>query len=266
MTRRSALLFPAFLTFTLAIFSCKTPKNIYYAKEIIDSSQVVTIPQISIPVPLIQPYDLLLITFYGKGIDMTLMLNNFGGLETVKVFQSSTSEALRPGYLVSPEGFIVLPQLGQIKVAGLTLSQLKADLTEKASRLMVEPSVIVKFSSFKVTVIGEVASRGSITSQREKLTIFEALGLSGDITIYGLKDKVKVIRTQDTTTVIGELDLTSKDAFKSEFFYLKPNDVVYVPSNGFQQQQQTLNSVFPIVSIGVSIITLVVTFLALSRN
>jgi len=258
MTKRSGLCFLTILTLTISLFSCKTTKNVYYTKELIDSTNVVTIPQISIPIAIIQPYDLLQITFYGKGLDMTTMMNNFGGLETGQKFPSSNNEALKPGYLVTPDGFIDLPQIGKVKVAGLTLSQLKADLTQRAAKIMVEPNVIVKFTAFKVSMLGEVGSRGQVTSQREKLTILEALGLSGDVTIYGLKDKVKVIRTLDTTTTVGTIDLTSKDIFKSEYFYLKPNDVVYVPSNGLQQQQLKVNTVIPLVSVGLSLISILI--------
>ncbi|MES2777482.1 MAG: polysaccharide biosynthesis/export family protein [Bacteroidota bacterium] len=257
MTRRPGLLFLTTFTLAISLFSCKTTKNVYYAKEIIDSTQVINIPQIAIPVARIQPYDLLLINFYGKGLEMTQLFNNFGGVETAQKVQSSGSEALKPGYLVSPDGYIDLPQLGKIKVAGLTLSQLKADLTERATQAkMVEPNVVVKFTNFKITVIGEVAIRGTVTSQSEKLSIFEAIGLSGDVTLFGLKDRVKVIRTQDTTTTWGNVDLTSKDVFKSEYFYLKPNDVVYVPSSGQAQRQQKVSSILPFVSIGLAALSL----------
>ena len=258
MTKRSGLCFLTILTLTISLFSCKPIQNVYYTKDLIDSNKVVTIPQISIPIALIQPYDLLQITFYGKGLDMTTMMNNFGGLETGQKFASSTNEALRPGFLVSPDGFIELPQLGKVKVAGMSLSQLKADLTQRASKLMVEPTVIVKFTTFKVSMLGEVAVRGQVTSQSEKMTIFEALGLCGDITIFGLKDKVKVIRTQDTTTTVGNIDLTSKDIFKSEYFYLKPNDVVYVPTNGLQQKQIRTNTYLPFVSVGLSLVSILI--------
>lgn len=258
MTRRTSLLLLTLLSFTVTFFSCKAPKNVFYAKEIIDSTQVMIIPQIAIPVPKILPYDLLQITYFGKGLDMTMMMNNFGGLETVQ--KSPSSDLFRLGYLVSPEGYIELPQLGKIKVSGLTLNQLKADLTARASKIMVEPTVIVKFSSFKITMIGEVGVKGTVVSPSEKMSIFEALGLSGDITSFGEKDKVKVIRTQDTITTIGNIDLTSKDVFKSDYFYLKPNDVVYVPSNGQQQKQQKLNSILPLVSTGIALLSLMIVF------
>lgn len=266
MTRRPGLIFFTILTVTISLISCKPVQNVYYAKEVIDSSKVVVIPQISIPIPIIQPYDLLLISFYGKGLDMTLMMNNFGGRETTEKVASSFSDALRPGYLVSPEGYIELPQLGKLKVAGLTLSQLKADLTQRASKIMVEPTVIVKFTTFKVSMLGEVGVKGPVVSQSEKMSILEALGLSGDITLYGLKDKVKVIRTSDTLTTVGTIDLTSKDAFKSEYFYLKPNDVVYVPSNGLQQKQLKLSGILPFVTIGISIVTLLITVQSVLKN
>jgi polysaccharide biosynthesis/export protein len=250
----------------MALFSCKPIKNVYYVKEIIDSNKVMVIEQIAIPIPLIQPYDILRINYYGKGLDMTMMLNNFGGLEVAEKMSSSTSTSLGLGYLVSPDGFIELPQLGKIKVVGMTLVQLKADLTERASKIMVEPTVIVKFASFKVSMIGEVGSKGVVTTQSEKLSILEALGLSGDISLSGLKDNVKVIRTTDTSTTIGTIDLTSKDFFKSEYFYLKPNDIVYVPSDGTEQKQKKFNSTLPYFSLFTSVVSLLISILLFTRN
>ena len=266
MTRRTSQLLLTLFLIAATLFSCKPIKNIYYAKEIIDSTNVMVIPQVSIPIPTIQPYDLLRIDFYGKGLDMTQMLNNFGGLQTVEKITSSNSDALKPGYLVSPDGFIELPQLGKIKVLGLTLAQLKANLTERSAKIMVEPTVIVKFATFKVSMIGEVGAKGFVVSQNDKLSIIEAIGLSGDVSIIGLKNNVKVIRTTDTATTIGTIDLTSKNLFKSEYFYLKPNDVVYVPSNGSEQRQQKLNSTLPFINIGISMFSLLMTVLLFGRN
>ncbi|MEO7311354.1 MAG: polysaccharide biosynthesis/export family protein [Chitinophagaceae bacterium] len=266
MRRRSGIFSLTVFTLAITLFSCKTTKNVFYAKELIDSTKNIIIPQASIPVPTIKPYDLLLINFYGKGLDMTSMMNSFGGLEVAQKMSSASSLQLAPGYLVSADGYIELPQLGKLKVAGMTLKQLKADLTQRVSEIMVDPTVLVKFSSFKVTMVGEVGNKGDIVTKNEKLSIIEAIGLSGDITLYGQKDKVKVIRTGDTTTTIGTIDLTSKDAFKSEYFFLQPNDVVYVPSNGLLQQQQKLSAVLPFLSVGISILSIIITIAAVLKK
>ncbi len=137
------------------------------------------------------------------------------------------------GYLVSAEGDIMFPVLGKIHVAGLTHDSL-ANYIEY--RLVSEghindPRVSVKLMNFKVSVLGEVKNPGQLMVDGERLTIFEALSRSGDLTIYGQRKNVAVVREENGYRTIGRIDLTSQDVFNSPYYYLHQNDVIFVEPN-----------------------------------
>jgi len=247
------------LAFLLA--SCGSSNKTLYAKEYLDSNKV-NLSVTEVPVPLIQPYDFININFYGNSAAVTSMMNNFGGVEVATAGSgSSTSAQLKNGYQVSADGYLDLPQLGKIKASGMTIEQLKKMLTEKAKEKLQEPTVLVKFANFKITMLGEVRSQGSYTVPNDKITILEALGTAGDVTLYALKDKVKIIREENGNRTMGTIDLTSKSLFSSEYFYLRPNDVVYVPSNGQQERSLKVNNYLPYLSLGLTVISLIITLI-----
>lgn len=253
----------SFLSFCF-LFSCKPVKNINYAEAYLDSNKI-SLPLTQIPLPVIRPYDFLTITFYGKSPTVTALLNAYGGNPEAPGNPGENPNNTR-GYQVSPDGYIDLPQFGRTKVDGLTVAQLKQQLTERASKLVLDPVVYVKFNSFKVTMLGEVSVKGVLTVPSEKITIMEAFGLSGDVTMYGVKTNVKVIREDSTGRTMGTVDLTNKNLFTSEYFYLKPNDVVYVPSDGQQKRQQNFNNIYPYVTLGLSAFSFLITVFYLFRN
>ncbi|MBQ4376393.1 MAG: polysaccharide biosynthesis/export family protein, partial [Bacteroidales bacterium] len=137
------------------------------------------------------------------------------------------------GYLVNQDGVIVFPVLGELKVRGLTHHEL-AELIK--DRLISEghlknPTVTVKLMNFKVSILGDVTKPGQLTVDGERITIFEALSMVGDLTIYGQRQNVTIIREENGVRTIGEVDLSSKDIFQSPYYYLHQNDVVYVEPN-----------------------------------
>ena len=134
------------------------------------------------------------------------------------------------GYLVSHEGYIQFPQLGSIKVAGLTKDQLQDTLTRTIAdrKLLISPIVSVRMLNFKVTVLGEVGHPTVIPVPSEKISLLEALGLAGDLTINAKRDNVLVIREEPGKKVIKRLNLNSSDLFTSPYYYLRSNDIVYV--------------------------------------
>jgi len=134
------------------------------------------------------------------------------------------------GYLVDGDGNIQFPFLGSIKAAGLTKDELKNKITKDLvdKKLLVDPIIGVRFLNFKVTVLGEVAHPTVITVPSEKITLLEALGLAGDLTIYAQRDNVLVIREEDGKKITHRLNLNSTELFNSPYYYLKSNDVVYV--------------------------------------
>ena len=134
---------------------------------------------------------------------------------------------------------IVFPVLGKIQVGGKTPNQVSKELEEKliSGGYVADPVVTVKLLNYKIYVMGEVARPGIVNVDNEKMTILEAISAAGDLTIYGLRYNVTVIREKDGKREVGNVDLTSKDIFNSPYYYLQQNDVVYVePSNSRKRQ------------------------------
>lgn len=137
------------------------------------------------------------------------------------------------GYLVNHDGDIIFPVLGKIRVLGLTHNELAALIEQQliSEGHITDPVVTVKLMNFRVCVLGDVARPGQLVVAGERLTIFEALSMVGDLTIYGQRHNVTIIREENGLRTIGEIDLSSKDIFESPYYYLHQNDVVYVEPN-----------------------------------
>ena len=167
-------------------------------------------------------------------------------------------------YLVDNDGFVNFPVVGRIKVGGLTKSEAETLVTEKIRLYMAEnenPVVTVTMASYSVSVLGEVARPGSFQVSREKITILEALAQAGDLTIYGVRDKVKLIREDATgKKQIVTLNLNDANIVNSPYYYLQQNDVVYVEPNKVKAQNskvgQTTTLWFSATSILISLTSL----------
>ena len=189
-------------------------------KDQITVSVNTTTPEVSIP------FNLLLQNSYTQGRSM-----------------SSGAGTLMP-YLVDNEGYIKMPIIGKLKVGGLTKSEAENLVTEKIRPYMSvseNPVVTVTMASYSVSVMGEVARPGSFLVSREKITILEALAQAGDLTIYGVRDRVKLIR-EDATGKKSMVTLNLNDAniVNSPYYYLQQNDVVYVEPNKVKAQNSTV--------------------------
>jgi polysaccharide export outer membrane protein len=134
------------------------------------------------------------------------------------------------GYLVDPDGNIQFPVLGNVKAEGLTKLQLKEKMTAslKDQKLLFDPIVTVRLGNYKVTVLGEVKNPNVIYVPSEKITILEAIGFAGDLTLSAKRDKVVLIREEQGNKTIRRLNLTNNDIFNSPYYYLKSDDVLYV--------------------------------------
>jgi polysaccharide export outer membrane protein len=138
--------------------------------------------------------------------------------------------SMRPliGYLVSRDGTIDFPILGALKVAGLTTDEVRALVLEKLKPFLKDPVVMVRYLNFRITVLGEVNSPGTFFVANERVTVLDMLGQAGDITPYGNRTNILVVREQNSERRTARLNLQDRDIFKSPFFYLQQNDVVYV--------------------------------------
>jgi polysaccharide biosynthesis/export protein len=210
--------------FVLIIFStsCVNQKKaLYFAGQNDGSFNNTAVPKL-----VIQSNDLLSISVSSLNPEASAIFNqpNNSGSSTTATTTTAS------GYLVDGEGNVQFPFLGSIKAAGLTKDELKQkitrDLIEK--KLLVDPIIVVRFLNFKVTVLGEVAHPTVITVPSEKISLLEAIGLAGDLTIYAQRDNVMVIREEDGKKVTKRLNLNSTELFNSPYYYLKTNDVVYV--------------------------------------
>ena len=187
------------------------------------------ISNVQIPQTNIQPNDIIGISVSSLNPEASAIFNtpNFS-YANASTANGATLQAT--GFLVDANGNIQFPILGTIKAGGLSASQLRIKITDSilSRKLLVDAIVSVRLLNFKVTVLGEVAHPTVVNVVNEKITLLEALGLAGDITIYGKKDHVMVIREEDGIKDIKYLDLNSSELFTSPYYYLKSNDIVYV--------------------------------------
>lgn len=160
------------------------------------------------------------------------------------------------GFLVDKDGYINYPVLGRIKVGGLKRRELEEKIRQQLSDggYIKEPIVMARFSNFRIAVLGEVNRPGSYPIDKERINLFEALGQAGDLTLYGRRDRVAVIREVNGERTILYHDLRSLDVMQSPFFFLKQNDMVYVEPNRVRAEASTQNQ-FTSVGTWVSLIS-----------
>lgn len=168
-------------------------------------------------------------------------------------------------YLVDQAGEIDFPVIGKLKIEGLSPDEVRALLRDRLAVYLKDPIINIRLRNFTVTVLGEVLRPGTYPVNGEQITILEALGLAGDLTLRGVRDNVLVIRDFNGTKVYTRVDLTSKDIIKSPVYYLTQNDVVYVEPNKSGIKETSLDAR---ASIYVSIASVLITstVLLLTRN
>jgi len=224
--KKTSFLFTTILSI-LILFSCGSRKEIVYFQ-----TQEELNTNFSQFVPRIQPNDQLAILISGSDPSAVAPFNQVSTM-TVNATQQNISP-YHPTYTVNAEGYVNMPIIGDVKLAGLTRTEAISLLKEKLSKYIVNPGVNVNFVNFRITVLGEVRNPGSFTVQNERITLLDALGLAGDLTIKGKRDNVIVIRETNGKKEKIVLDLTSDAVLNSPAYYLAQNDVVYVEPNSAQ--------------------------------
>lgn len=244
----------ALLFFVLFGSSCTSTKHIVYFDNVRDTSFISKLDVLEI---IIQNNDILSISITSLSPEASAIFNtgnNFGGSVTPGTGSSA-------GYLVNSDGYIQLPILGNIKAAGLTKKQLKDAITNSIleKKLLLDPIVNIRNLNFKVTVLGEVVHPTVVAAASEKISLLEALGLAGDLTIYGKRENVLLIRETNGRKQVRRIDLTSKNFFLSPYYYLQPNDVIYVEPNQAKISNASLSKqLLPTVLSLISIVALVI--------
>lgn len=218
------------------ISSCKVKREMVYFQENEKNSDTL----MSEYTPKIEPDDLLGIVVTSENPEQALQFNFpvLGNSSTTKGGYT-TGTPVTNAYLVDQDGMINFPVLGEIEVGGLTRSEVITILEDKIAAYISKPVVQVSIQNFKITVIGDVSSPGTFTIPNERITVIEALALSGDLKITGVRRNILVIRELNGVRKEYRLDLTSKEVFSSPAYYLKQNDVVYVEPNMAARSQGT---------------------------
>lgn len=206
----------------------------------------------------IQPDDILSITVNSLNPESNVLFNN-GVLQTIggTGVTPTTSSRGSEGYLVDQKGTINFPVLGRVELAGLTKEQATNKMTDEIKKSVKNPIVNIRFLNFKVTVIGEVNRPSTYTVASERLSVIEALGLAGDLTPYGKRENILIIREQNGIRSTSRVNLTSTSILNSPSFYLQQNDIVYVEPVKTRALQTSVGlSYLSIASIVVSILSI----------
>ena len=166
------------------------------------------------------------------------------------------------GYLVDKNGEIRVPMIGPVKVVGLTRYDLENLITEKLREYTKDPVVSIKRGNVKMTVLGEVNKPGEVTPETERFTIFDAIGQADDLKVTAKRTNILILREQNGKRVIGRIDISSQNALKSPYFYLKPNDVIYVEpiKAGYVDRNQFITRYL---GVGASLISVVLSLIYL---
>lgn len=230
-----------FFLILLTLNSCFSSRPIsYFSQGQVDSLR----PElVKIPDQVINKGDILSITIYSDNPEATAIYNQAGGgvVNTPPVVggtamtgaSTSASQSVGPGYLVDNNGNIRLHAIGMVHAEGLTKGQLSDEILGRLNKLNVltNPYCVIRFMNFKVSVLGEVRNPGVFTLNGETTSILEALGMAGDITDYGLKDRVILIRHENGNRTFYRMNMLDPAITNSPNFYVRQNDVILVEAD-----------------------------------
>ncbi|TCD02688.1 polysaccharide biosynthesis/export family protein [Pedobacter psychroterrae] len=243
---------------TVFLYSCASKKSTVYFNNLADTVLSTHVNMAKFTEPVIQKDDILAITI--QTIDPNTSSANMQMPTTANTGGIQAQQNIS-GYLVDNDGMIELPMIGKLKLGGLNTYEAKKLIVEKASKYLKDPVVQVRFANYRITVIGEVSKPATFTVPSEKVSILDLLGMAGDLTIYGRRDNIMLIRDHGDKKEIARLNLSSSDIMESPYFYLKQNDVIYVEPNKAKmsvnntERFRILSATLSIISLGIVILT-----------
>ncbi|WP_294819408.1 polysaccharide biosynthesis/export family protein [uncultured Flavobacterium sp.] len=247
--------------FLIAVFvfaSCASRKEmLYLTNNPVESSSTVKFET------TLQPDDNLIITVTSNepklANDFNMLYLTAQGTQVMQV----GSNTILYSYLIDQNGEIDFPVLGKLKLSGLTRVEAEQKLRDLLVKQISDVGVNLRVLNFKVTVEGEVNNPGPVSVVGDRITIFEAIGYAGDLTIYGKRQNVKLIREKDGVKTIVTLDLTDGSIINSPYYYLAHNDLIYVEPNKTRINSSVIG---PNLTVGISALSLIVTIIALSTR
>ena len=235
--------------------SCVPRERIVYYQDI--ETNNITLEQFQ---TIVKPDDLLMIIVSAQDPEAAAPYNLMTDLTVRPNNQSGGAQRQQQLYLVDEDGFVDFPVLGKVKMGGKSKDEIVENLKTLISKDIKNPIINLRIMNFKVTVQGEVTRPGVHTIASERITLPEALTLSGDITVYGKRNNILITREEDNTIKTYRVDLTQSNFINSEFYYLKQNDIIYVEPN---KTRINSSAVGPNVSIYMTAVSLLLTTAAL---
>lgn len=215
----------------------------------------------------IKPFDRLTLTVNSKDPELAAPFNaasSYNSLNGLSTYSSSSSGNLQI-LTVDKEGKIQLPIIGEVECVGLTRNELakKIEDTIRENGMVHDPIVVIQFADVKFSVLGEVARPGQFAITKDRISLLDALAMAGDLTIYGQRENVALIREHDGKRVVHYFDLKDPEILASPYFYLQQDDVIYVTPNKYKAQAGEINQnrsfYISLISVAVSVATLLVT-------
>jgi len=248
------------VVFSIILFSsCASVKQTSYFENTVDTTILLNKDDAEV---LIQKNDILSVYISSLNPEASALFN---APNTQATSSSTTSgNTTAGGYLVNSDGNIQLPILGNVRAAGITKKQLKSDISNAIleKKLLLDPIITIRHLNYEVTVIGEVGKPMVINVPNEKISLLKALGIAGDITVFGKKQNVMIIREVEGKRKVKIVDLNAKDFLGSPYYYLQPNDVVYVEANKYKALNANRNQqLLPSILSGLSIVAIVISTL-----
>lgn len=237
MRSKNILLF-LILSSVLLLGSCAKKRNLVYFSDV-QQNEAFQTAITNAHEPRIQPGDIMGINVSSLDPASNAMFNT-GALQTYSGTNSATGSTTnlgKEGYLVGKDGSINFPIIGKIQLQGLTLTEALAKMESELLKYVKDPIVNINYLNFKVTVIGEVNRPGSFNVDKDKINVLEALGNAGDMTAYGRRENVLVIRETNGQREMARLNLNSSSVLNSPYFYLQQNDLVYVEPDVMKEKQ-----------------------------
>ena len=236
-------IFLLFFSVLLSLTSCKPTEKVNEYNYLQNVEDIATEVSQKTSVSKIQKGDQLMVLVSAKDMEVVKPFNQnyYSSQSSIVPGAAASNNSPEKGYLVSSEGRIDFPVLGSIVAYDKSLEQLQSELTDKISTYVKNPVVTLRLVNFKITVLGEVARPGPYIINDLNPNILTAIGLAGDLTLYGKRDNILVVRNFDGTTTKERINLMDSSFINSPFYQLKQGDVIYVSANPTKEKLARLD-------------------------
>lgn len=259
------------LLVALLFVGCNAQERVLYLQDVENGAEIEIPENFQIR---IKPLDQLTIVVNSKDPELAIPFNSSSTYNAMmgKGYSSATTSNSLQVFTVDNDGYISLPIIGNIKADGLTRNELQTEIEKKIieSNYIADPQVNVRFANLQISVMGEVTRPGRYDIKTDKVTILDALAMAGDMTIYGNRENVAVIREVDGKNIITKLDIRSSEIFTSPCFYLEQNDIVLVSPNKYRAASAEINQNrsfwISLASTGISFATLLMTIITVANR